>query len=155
MVRSRPKARLSLVERNGRVRSFHVPNVTANNLAPLIARHAHPDSQFMTDESNVYSHAGTWFKGHQTVNHSIKEYVRDTAYTNTIEGYFSILKRGIYGVYQHVSEAHLGRYLAEFDFRYCYRIKTGYDDGARMRKLLAGIVGKRLTYRSAGGAGAA
>jgi transposase-like protein len=66
---------VSLVERGGRVRSFHVPNVTANNLAPLIARHAHPDSQFMTDESNVYSHAGTWFKGHQTVNHSVKEYV--------------------------------------------------------------------------------
>jgi hypothetical protein len=90
-----------------------------------------------------------------TVNHSVKEYVRDTAYTNTIEGYFSILKRGIYGLYQHVSEAHLGRYLAEFDFRYSYRIKTGFDDGARMDRALAGIVGKQLTYRSAGGAGAA
>jgi hypothetical protein len=83
-----------------------------------------------------------------TVNHSVKEYVRDTAYTNTIEGYFSILN-------QHVSEAHLGRYLAEFDFRYSYRIKTGFDDGARMDRALAGIVGKQLTYRSAGGAGAA
>jgi transposase-like protein len=92
---------VSLVERNGRIRSLHVPNVTANNLAPLIARHAHPHSRFMTDKSNVYSHAGTWFKGHETVNHSIKEYVRDDAYTNTIEGFFSILKRGIYGVYQH------------------------------------------------------
>ena len=142
----------ALVERGGRVRMFHVPHVTANNLAPIIARHAHPDSRFMTDESNVYDHAGTWFKDHQTVNHSIKEYVRDEAYTNTIEGCFSILKRGIYGVYQHVSEAHLSRYLAEFSFRYSYRIKTGYDDGARMRKLLAGIVGKRLTYRSTGGA---
>jgi hypothetical protein len=116
-------------------------------LAPLIARHAHPDSRFITDESNVYAQAGTWFKSHDTVNHSIKEYVRDEAYTNTIEGCFSILKRGIYGVYQHVSEAHLKRYLAEFSFRYSYRIKTGFDDDARMRKLLAGIVGKRLTYR--------
>jgi hypothetical protein len=105
----------------------------------------------MTDESNVYSQAGTWFKDHQTVNHSIKEYVRDEAYTNTIEGCFSILKRGIYGVYQHVSEAQLERYLAEFSFRYSYRIKTGYDDMARFERALAGIVGKRLTYRSTGG----
>jgi transposase-like protein len=141
----------ALVERGGRLRMFHVPNVTASNLAPLIARHAHPDSRFMTDESNVYSHAGTWFASHETVNHSQKEYVRDEAYTNTIEGCFSILKRGIYGVYQHVSEAHLKRYLAEFSFRYSYRIKTGFDDDARMRKLLAGIVGKRLTYRPVGG----
>jgi hypothetical protein len=129
--------------------------VTAARLAPIIARHAHADSRFMTDESNVYSRTGRWFVEHQTVNHSAKEYVRDEAYTNTLEGYFSILKRGIYGVYQHVSEAHLHRYLAEFDFRYSYRIKTGYDDKARMVKALAGIVGKRLTYRPVGGGGAA
>ena len=89
------------------------------------------------------------------MNHSIKEYVRDEAYTNTIEGCFSILKRGIYGVYQHVSEAHLKRYLAEFSFRYSYRVKTGFDDAARMNKALAGIIGKRLTYRTVGGARAA
>jgi hypothetical protein len=77
--------------------------------------------------------------------------VRGDAYTNTAEEYFSILKRGIYGVYQNVSEAHLNRYLAEFDFRYSYRIRTGYDDAARFKKVLAGIVGKRLTYRNAGG----
>jgi transposase-like protein len=140
----------ALVERGGRLRMFHVPHVTASNLAPIIARHAHPDSTFMSDESNVYAQAGTWFKDHQTVNHSIKEYVRDEAYTNTIEGCFSILKRGIYGVYQHVSEAHLKRYLAEFSFRYSYRIKTGYDDMARFERALAGIVGKRLTYRKFG-----
>ena len=145
----------ALVERGGRLRFFHVPHVTASNLAPIIARHAHPDSTFMSDESNVYSQAGTWFKDHQTVNHSIKEYVRDEAYTNTIEGCFSILKRGIYGVYQHVSEAHLKRYLAEFSFRYSYRIKTGYDDMARFERALAGIVGKRLTYRIPSGARAA
>ena len=85
------------------------------------------------------------------MNHSIKEYVRDEANTNTIEGCFSILKRGIYGVYQHISEAHLKRYLAEFSFRYSYRIKTGFDDMARFEKALAGIVGKRLTYRTVGG----
>src|SRR5450631_3542194 len=142
----------ALVERGGRLRMFHVPHVTANNLAPIIARHAHPDSRFMTDESNVYSHAGTWFTSHETVNHSQKEYVRDEAYTNTIEGCFSILKRGIYGVYQHVSEAHLKRYLAEFDFRYTYRIKTGYDDAARAYLILEGAWGRRLTYRTTRGA---
>jgi transposase-like protein len=142
----------SLVERGGRVRSFHVPNVTSNNLYPIVARHTHADSRFMTDDTSVYSAIGRTFKGgYETVNHSAKEYVRDDAYTNTAEGYFSILKRGIYGIYQHVSEAHLHRYLAEFDFRYSYRIKTGYDDMARMEKVLAGIVGKRLTYRQASG----
>lgn len=89
------------------------------------------------------------------MNQSIKEYVRDEAYTNTIEGCFSILKRGIYGVYQHVSEAHLKRYLAEFSFRYSYRIKTDFDDMARFEKALAGIVGKRLTYRLCGNTRAA
>ena len=146
---------MALVVRDGMVRSFHVPNVTANNLYPIIARHTHADSRFMTDESPVYEAIGTTFKGgYEVVNHSAKEYVRDDAYTNTVEGYFSILKRGVYGIYQHVSEAHLKRYLAEFDFRYSYRIKTGYDDMARMDKALAGIVGKRLMYRSTGGAGA-
>jgi transposase-like protein len=141
----------SLVERGGKVRSFHVPNVTSNNLYPIVARHAHLDSRFMTDETNVYAANGRLFKGgYETVNHSAKEYVRDDAYTNTLEGYFSILKRGIYGIYQHVSEAHLKRYLSEFDFRYSYRIKTGFDDMARMDRALAGIVGKRLTYRSVG-----
>jgi hypothetical protein len=101
----------------------------------------------MTDEAPMYTRTGKWFNDHQTVNHSVKEYVRDDAYTNTLEGYFSILKRGIYGVYQHVSEAHLKRYLAEFDFRYSYRIKTGYNDMLRMDRALAGIVGKRLMYR--------
>jgi transposase-like protein len=146
----------SLVERNGRVRSFHVPNVTANNLYPIVARHTHADSRFMTDDTSVYSAIGRTFKGgYETVNHSAKEYVRDEAYTNTAEGYFSILKRGVYGVYQHVSEAHLHRYLAEFDFRYSYRVKTGFDDMARMRRALAGIVGKRLTYRPVSGGRAA
>jgi hypothetical protein len=141
---------MSLVQRGGCVRSFHVPNVTAPNLYPIIAKHTHEDSRFMTDEAFVYSSIGRTFAGHETVNHKAKEYVRDEAYTNSLEGYFSILKRGIYGVYQHVSEAHLHRYLAEFDFRYSHRIKTGYNDAARMDRALAGIVGKRLTYRTVG-----
>jgi transposase-like protein len=146
------QAVFALVEREGRVRSFHVPNVTAINLAPIIARHVHVDSRFMSDEAPVYMRPGTWFPaGHQTVNHKAKEYVRGDAYTNTVEGYFSILKRGVYGVYQHVSEAHLHRYLAEFDFRYSYRIKTGFDDRRRADLALLGAKGKRLTYRSTGG----
>jgi len=146
----------SLVERGGKVRSFHVPNVTADNLYPIVARHVHADSRFMTDESNVYTAIGRTFKGgYETVNHSVKEYVRDDAYTNTAKGYFSILKRGIYGIYQHVSAAHLHRYLHEFDFRYSHRIRTGYDDMARFEKALAGIVCKRLMYRQAGGSRAA
>jgi hypothetical protein len=105
--------------------------VTAANLAPIIARHTHEDSRFMTDESNVYFGMSHWFAGHETVNHSAKEYVRDDVYTNSAEGFFSILKRGIYGCYFHVSEAHLGRYLAEFDFRHNHRIKLGFDDATR------------------------
>jgi transposase-like protein len=146
---------MSLVERGGRVRSFHVPNVTANNLRPIIGRHVHADSRFQSDESHIYTHIGWNFEHHGVVNHGKKEYVRGDDYTNTAEGYFSILKRGVYGVYQHVSEAHLHRYLAEFDFRYSYRVKTGYDDMGRFDRALAGIVGRRLTYRTVGAAGTA
>jgi len=142
---------VSLVQRGGKVRSFHVPRVTATNLYPIIARHVHTDSRFMTDEPNVYSHIGQSYSEHQTVNHSAKEYVCGDAYTNTVEGYFSVLKRGIYGVYQHVSEAHLNRYLAEFDFRYSNRAKLGVDDLARADLALVGAKGKRLTYRTVGG----
>lgn len=142
---------LSLVQRGGGVRSFHVPNVSAASLRPIIARHIHADSRFQTDELRTYSQVGQTFAYHGVVNHSAGEYVRGDDYTNTIEGFFSIVKRGIYGIYQHVSEAHLQRYLTEFDFRYSYRIKTGYDDMARMDKALVGIVGRRLTYRSVGG----
>lgn len=139
---------MSLVERGGRVRSFHVPNVTAQNLRPIIGRHVWRDSRFMTDESPIYTGIGWNFTEHGTVNHGREEYVRGDVYTNTVEGNFSILKRGVYGIYQHASEAHLHRYLAEFDFRYSYRIKTGYDDLARVDRALVGAKGKRLTYET-------
>jgi transposase-like protein len=145
------QAVFSLVERGGAVRSFHVPNVTAANLKPIIVKHAHGDSRFQTDESSLYGGVGTLYAYHGVTNHSAKEYVRDDDYTNTAEGYFSILKRGIYGVYQHVSEVHLKRYLAEFDFRYSNRIKTGVDDVARTDLAIAGARGKRLTYRTVRG----
>jgi transposase-like protein len=135
------KAVFALVERGGSIRSFHVANVTAKNLNPMIGRHVSADSRFVTDEAHIYGKIGWNFASHETVCHSRKEYVRGDVHTNTVEGYFSILKRGIYGVYQHVSEAHLKRYLAEFDFRYNNRIKLGIDDVARADNALDGTKG--------------
>ena len=90
---------------------------------------------------------GKEFVRHEMVDHGAGEYVRGDADSNTVEGYFSILKRGINGTYHHGSEAHLKRYLAEFDFRYGYRLKLGYNDAMRGEEALNGIVGKRLMYR--------
>jgi hypothetical protein len=91
-----------------------------------------------------------FFASHQTVNHQQDEYVRGMIHTNTVEGYFSIFKRGIRGIYQHCAEKHLHRYLAEFDFRYSNRAANGFNDGQRSLEALKGIVGKRLTYQRAG-----
>lgn len=144
------EAVMALVERGGRVASYQVPNVTASTLKPIIGEALSTDSHFHTDESGVYWEIGEQFASHRTVVHSANEYVRGDAHTNTVEGFFSILKRGIYGVYQHVSEHHLKRYLAEFDFRYNERITLGVDDSERTTHVLRGIVGKRLTYRRPG-----
>src|SRR5712691_3772791 len=123
---------LSLVERDGSVRSFHVPNVTAQTLKPIIVAHVHKASYVMTDEATVYPAIGREFFGHGSVNHSAEEYVRAAFWhTNTAENYFSIFKRGIMGVYHHVSETHLHRYGSEFDFRYNYRMTLGYSDADR------------------------
>lgn len=140
----------SLVQRGGKVRSFHIPNVTAATLQPIIARHVHFDSRYMTDTSFVAVGLGSRFRSHESVNHSKDEYVRGDVYTNTVEGYFSILKRGIYGVYQHVSEAHLQRYLMEFDFRYSNRIRLGINDVERTEIAVKGAWGRRLTYETVG-----
>jgi transposase-like protein len=148
------EAVMALVERGGRVASFHVPNVTASTLKPIIAGALSTDSHFRT-ESGVYWEIGEQFASHRTVVHSANEYVRGDAHTNTVEGFFSTIKRGIYGVYQHVSEHHLKRYLAEFDFRYNERVALGIDDSERTTRVLRGIVGKRLTYRRPGISGEA
>jgi len=140
---------LTLVERGGKVRSYHIPHVTAATVKPIIVDAIAKPSHLRTDESAIYYKLGEGFASHLTVNHSIDEYVRGDAHTNTAEGYFSILKRGIYGVYHHVSETHLKRYLAEFDFRYNERIALGIDDAERTTRALRGIVGKRLTYAPA------
>ena len=140
---------LSLVERDGRVRSFHVPDVTAQTLKPIIVSHVNKATYLMTDESPVYTAIGRDFSGHGTVNHSAEEYVRAAFWhTNTVENFFSIFKRGIYGCYFHVSEAHLHRYAAEFDFRYNNRVALGVDDLARADRALVGAKGKRLTYET-------
>ncbi len=138
----------ALVERNGQARSFHVPDVTAMTLYAVMERHAARESHFRTDEAPAFKPVGKRFASHESVQHNINEYVRGDAHTNTIEGFFSILKRGVYGVYQHVSEAHLGRYLSEFDFRYNTREKVGIDDVARASLALKGAKGKRLTYET-------
>jgi transposase-like protein len=135
----------SLVERGGSVRSHHVPTVSAKTLRPILQAQIHADSNVMSDDGG--SRVGREFARHQSVNHSIGEYVRGDTHTNTIEGYFSILKRGINGVYHHVSPQHLKRYLAEFDFRYNQRAALGVNDEARADHLIRGIVGKRLMYK--------
>src|SRR3954452_16331854 len=144
------EAVMALVERGGKVRSYHVPEVTAAPLKPIIVDAIATDSHFRTDESGVYWKIGEEFASHKTVIHSIGEYVRGDAHTNTVEGYFSIMKRGIYGVYHHVSQEHLRRYLCEFDFRYNYRIALGFTDKQRTDAIMRGIAGKRLTYRRIG-----
>src|SRR5207302_9457442 len=101
-----------------------------------------------TNDNNGSLTIGKQFASHETVNHSAKEYVRSDDHTNAVEGFFSILKRGVYGIYQHVSEAHLHRYLAEFDFRYSNRARLGIDDVARADIALKGVKGKRLTYET-------
>ncbi len=141
---------VALVERGGEVRSSHIANVSADSLRPILHGQASPKSRLMTDELSAYKLLGHRFAAHETVKHSADEYVRGEAHTNTVEGFFSILKRGIYGTYQHVSPAHLQRYLAEFDFRYSNRAAVGVDDLLRSMRAIKGAQGKRLTYRQAG-----
>lgn len=137
---------VSLVERGGAVRSFHVPNVRAETVGTILASTVRKQSKLNTDESNLYSPIGGYFAAHETVNHTYGEYARGETTTNTVEGFFSILKRGLYGTYQHVSEAHLHRYLAEFDFRCSNRAALKIDDAQRTAITVRGGKGKRLTY---------
>jgi len=141
---------VSLVERNGRVRSFHMEQVTAKNLRPILKEHIARESRINTDDSKLYVFAKKDFSGHDVVNHSKYEYSRlesdgRLSSTNTVEGFFSLLKRGVYGTFHHVGRQHLHRYLSEFDFRYNYREIT---DDERALEALKGFGGKRLTYRT-------
>jgi transposase-like protein len=144
------QAVVTLVERDGRARSFHVANVNAKTLRPIIMTSVHRTSHLMTDGAGLYIKPGQEFANHTAVDHARGEYVRGKGHSNTAENFFSILKRGIIGTFHHVSEAHLKRYLAEFDFRYSYRVGLGVNDAQRTDEALRGIGGKRLMYRRAG-----
>jgi hypothetical protein len=141
----------ALVQRAGSVRTFHVDGITTAQLGPIIRANINRESGIMTDEGTWYREPGQEYASHETVVHSRKEYVRyegeRTIHTNTVEGYFSIFKRGMKGVYQHCAEKHLHRYLAEYDFRYNTRTALGYNDTDRAALAAKGAAGKRLTYR--------
>jgi transposase-like protein len=146
------EAVIALVERAGRVRSDHVPEVTAKMLRPILKTQLDGRSYVMTDEGTVDPPITKESGGQGRVNHSIEEYVRGSFWhTNTVESYFSILKRGIAGTYHHVSARHLKRYLGEFDFRHNERAALGVDDAKRARKAVLGIAGTRLTYQRVDG----
>jgi transposase-like protein len=138
---------VALVERQGRVRAFHVPEVNVKTLKGILHSQIDPKARLMTDSAPMYDKIGKHFVSHETVNHNIKEYARGDVTTNTVEGFFGIMKRGISGVYQHVSKEHLHRYVNEFAFRYNNRSSVGVEDGERAARMLLGIGGKRLTYR--------
>lgn len=157
---------LTLVERGGAARSFHIDGVRIADIAPILKANLAREAKLMTDEGAAYRSIGPEFASHDTVNHSKDEYARyrnevtdkldangkpvvetTVISTNTVEGYYSIFKRGMTGVYQHCKEKHLHRYLAEFDFRYSNRVALGVNDGERAVLAMKGIEGKRLTYR--------
>ena len=138
---------VALVERGGKVRSFHVQHATKDTVRDILVRNADRKSILYTDESRLYTETGKEYAKHDTVVHSKKEYARGDVHTNTIENVFSVFKRGMIGVYQHCGEAHLHRYLAEFDFRYNRRAALKVSDTERHDDLLSRIGGKRLTYR--------
>jgi hypothetical protein len=139
---------LTLVQRDGGARSFHVDTASVGQIAPIVRKHIDRETALMTDEGAQYREVGREFSSHETVNHSADEYARGAVSTNTVEGFFSVFKRGMRGTYQHCKEKHLHRYLAEFDFRYSNRTNLGVDDAERTARALKGIVGKRLTYRT-------
>lgn len=141
------RAIVALVERGGSVRSFHVAVADREHVAKIVTENVDREATLHTDESRLYIRVGAEFAAHETVKHSAGEYVRGIVHTNTVEGVFSIFKRGMRGIYQHCREKHLHRYLAEFDFRYNHRAKLGFTDSQRTAAMIAGVVGKRLTYQ--------
>ncbi len=138
---------LTLVERGKGSRSFHVDGVKASDLLPIIKANVAPGTHVMTDEAGQYAHLNKHFAAHDFVRHGAGEYGRGVVHTNTVEGFYSVFKRGMKGVCLHCATKHLHRYVAEFDFRYNNRVRLGVDDVQRTAAALRGVVGKRLTYR--------
>jgi len=140
---------VSLVERAGSIRSFHVAATDKYEVGKIVRKNVAKGSRLHTDESNLYIEVGKEFAAHETVNHSVKEYARDDINVNSAEGFFGLFKQGFNGIYQHCREKHLRRYLSEYDFRYNHRIALGVDDMGRTLAAVKGAEGKRLTYRQA------
>jgi transposase-like protein len=146
---------LSLVERGGSVRSFHVDSTKRADVLPVIKANVAKKTHVMTDEANQYVRLGDDFAAHDAVDHHRREYAyadRKTGVVvtvNSAESYYAVFKRGMFGTYQWCAEKHLHRYLAEFDFRHSNRVKLGVDDAERADRALRGVKGKRLTYRTA------
>jgi len=137
---------VALVERGGKLKARHVPNVDAKNVREVLKR-VDRRTHLMTDDSMIYYHVGPMFAAHDAVNHSIKEYVRGDAYTNTAESFFALVKRGVYGTFHAVSEKHLQRYVNEAAFKWNNRSKLGIEDAERATNAIKGAAGKRLMYR--------
>jgi hypothetical protein len=143
---------VSLVDREtGVARSFHVTaDLNMDTISRILFTNVHRSSRLLTDEAHFYIRPGRDFAAHGRVAHAQDEYVSATdrtCHTNTVEGFFSIFKRGMKGIYQHCGQQHLQRYLHEFDFRYTFRAANGYDDAERTAVAIRGARGKRLTYR--------
>ncbi len=139
---------LSLIDREtGQARSFVVDKLRSHDVVPILKGNIDRETRMVTDQAPWYKHLGKDFHSHESVDHSIDEYVRGDVTTNTVEGFFSIFKRGMKGVYQHCGKQHLHRYAAEFEFRYNHRAALKIDDTARANAILQGAEGKRLTYR--------
>lgn len=134
------------MERGGEVRSLNVPAAYLDTVVSIVRNNIHRETRLGTDESRLYLAIGKEFASYETVNHSLKEYARGDVTTNTVEGYFSIFKRGMRGVYQYCKEKNLHRYLAEYDFRYNFREALSYNDTDRTIAAVRGGEGKRLTY---------
>jgi hypothetical protein len=138
---------VSLVERDGKARSFHVANIKVKDLRSMLVTNVDRSSHLMSDRAFVYREVGREFQSHGRVDHGAAEYAKGVDHSNTAENFFSIFKRGYVGTYHHMSEAHLHRYTAEFDFRYNFRKESDADCAAAALK---GMEGKRLTYRPSG-----
>ena len=140
---------LTLVERGGSARSFHIDSTRRADVEGVMRAEHSQGLELMTDEGRHYKAIGREFARYESVDHGEDEYGRGVVHTNTVEGFYSVFKRGMKGVYQHCNERHLDRYLGEFDFRYSNRVRLGMDDVERTERALIGIVGKRLTYQTA------
>ncbi len=138
---------VTLVERGGSARSFHTDGHSIADIVPIVRENISRETRLMTDPANHYKAVGKEFADHGVVAHEQYQWRQGDAYTNTVEGFYSIFKRGMKGAYQHCSEKHLHRYLAEFDFSYSNRVRLGVNDEARTGRALKGIAGKRLKYQ--------